>query len=193
MDAPEHQDEAAKNAVAQDAVPVEAETREVAPAPTDMFPTATPQSIHAAQPPSEWKRYLFPVFLVGLAALVMGFLYLDAQREAARTMNTATNETTDKISYEDRVNEAEEIMTSAEAIYTDGFEGINDHDQLHKARVMYMEAWTLLTGREWNGEFPKLNEAGKVLHDSSRARILRNDAYNKLIALEAELDGWSFW
>lgn len=176
-----------------DSVPMTAQSRDVQSAPVDIFPAATPQTLHGAQAPSEWKRYLFPVFLVGLAALVMGFLYLDAQREAASAMGATTNETTDTISYEERVAEAEEIMQAAEAIYTAGFEGLNDHDQLRKARVMYQEAWTLLTGRTWNSEFPKLNDAGQVLHDSSKARILRNDTYNKLVALETELNGWSFW
>lgn len=161
--------------------------------PLDAFPAATPAHTHMPPPRAEWKRYLFPVFLVGIAAIVVGFLLLDAQRQAARKMATSTNVKTDTITYEERVAEAEEIMQAAEIVYTEGYEGIDDLDVLRKSRVMYAEAWKLLTGREWNSEFPKLNESAEVLHDSSKARILRNDAYNKLIALENSLDGWSWW
>jgi len=159
-----------------------------------MFPEATPQTIEAAYPQAEWKRYLLPLFLVALAAVVAGFMYLDESRETT-VAEVSTNEPTETIAAQDRVSEAESIVEEADKLYTEGFTGWNDHAVLGKARAMYREAWRLLTDSDWDPALATATDVKlpKVIHDSPRARILRDDAFHKLKTLEAELNGWSWW
>ncbi len=185
--------------------PAEIEVRgEVTPASPDAGPPAVQAEIESLFPPprqapagpvpvaAEWKRYVFPLALVGCVIVVMALFY--AAREKPASLKDVSAKPTQELTAEDRLVEAEKLVADGHRLWDEGYGPVPDDTiKLREAMARYREAWRLVTGEAWATEDSARNDRAGIIHDSPRATVLKQNIRDRIETLEDSLDGWPLW
>lgn len=157
-----------------------------------LFPPPRPMPPSPAPVDAEWKRYVFPLALVGCVIVIMALFY--AAREEPVSLKDVSTKSTQELTPEDRLVEAEKLVADGQRLWDEGYAPlVDDAIKLREAMARYQEAWRLVTGESWATEDPARNDRAGIIQDSPRATVLKQNIRDRIETLEDSLDGWPLW
>ena len=170
-------------------LPVRTEGRPVPTDPLDnvfdVFPRGVPPDVGPPPPAAESRRYILPLFLLGLVVIILAFSAITASDPAAE--RELTHVETPELSAERRLAEARKLIAEGDRLWEEGYRGWNDPTTLAESANQYREAWYLLTEKRWNRVNHQMNAGVTPTRDSSEARILTEKVKSRLVQLEETL------